>query len=84
MPYIAIKTTEQRLAEVERYRYGWVQARPFVDWDTEGNRVVVWECEDAVRAQGQVDRLSSGLIAARLCETFEDVEAVVAEWGFKG
>lgn len=83
MPYIAINTHESRLAEVERYRYGWTTVTPFVDSDAAGNRVIVWECPEDSRAQGQADRLSSGLIRARVCETFEEVEAVVAEWGFK-
>ena len=42
--------------------------------------VLVWEAETANAAQEQADRLSSGMINARVCATEEDLQSYINEW----
>lgn len=82
MPYIAILQDRSHSdAEVEAYRYGDVED---AEMDTPawlpGARIRVWWTESAQSAQNQADRLSSGLIGARVCESDNDLAETMGEW----
>ena len=82
MPYIAILQDRSHSdRELEAYRYGGVEV---VDTDTPawlpGAHIRVWWTETVQAAQNQADRLSSGLIGARVCETDNDLAETVGEW----
>lgn len=41
--------------------------------------IAIWSAESAELGQQQVDRLSSGMIGARMCRNEEEVQAFLAE-----
>jgi hypothetical protein len=75
---ILVRVVKARSLTVEAYRYPTVlqtEVRP--DRSREDWEVAVWEANDEYIAQYQADRLSSGLIGARVID-YANLEAELA------